>query len=108
MLTFENRDMRIYTPCVHKMCRGWKVEIVCKCEACGHLACEKCPAGGDDAGAKCCVGGEGHHEVGETGEDTQGSHSEYGNPAVGAGGISKAQTVQSEAPGCGNNPFPST
>jgi hypothetical protein len=108
MLTFENRDMRICTPCVHKMCRGWKVKVVCKCEACGHLACEKCLAGGDDAGAKCCVGGEGHPEVGETGEGKQNSHSQYGNPAVSDEGISEAQNVQSEAPGYGNKPFPTT
>jgi hypothetical protein len=30
MLTFENRDMRICTPCVHKMFCGWKVKVVCK------------------------------------------------------------------------------
>jgi hypothetical protein len=108
VLTFENRKVRICTPCVHKMCRGWKVKVICKCEACGHLACEKCLAGGNDAGAKCCMGGEGHHEVGETGEDNKGSHPEYGNPAVGDEGISEAQNVQSEALGYGNNPFPTT
>jgi hypothetical protein len=94
MLTFENRDIRICTPCVHKICRGWKVKIVCKCETCGHLACEKCLAGGDDAGAKCCMGGEGHHEVGETGEDNKGSHPEYKIPAVRDEGISEAQNEQ--------------
>jgi hypothetical protein len=33
---------------------GGKSRLCVKCEACGHLACEKCLAGGDDAGAKCC------------------------------------------------------
>jgi hypothetical protein len=54
ILTFENRQVRICTPCIHKMCPGWKVNVVCKCEVCGYLACEKCLAGGDENGAKCC------------------------------------------------------
>lgn len=41
-LTFENVIQRLCLPCPHGECRGGKVKVICRCEACAHAACEKC------------------------------------------------------------------
>ena len=55
VLTFENREVKLCTPCEHGFCTGSRVKIVSQCGICEHDACEECFAGGQEGrGIVCC------------------------------------------------------
>ncbi|KAE9362814.1 hypothetical protein N431DRAFT_499174 [Stipitochalara longipes BDJ] len=55
VLTFENREMWICSPCRHRKCPGSKLKILSLCGKCGHTACAECLTRGDEKrGLVCC------------------------------------------------------
>jgi len=54
-LTFENREIRICTPCIHGRCPGSRLKILILCSSCSHPACKQCMAKSNQGiGMKCC------------------------------------------------------
>lgn len=55
VLTFETREVWICSPCKHRRCPGWKLNIVSACAKCRHGVCAECMVGGDEKrGLFCC------------------------------------------------------
>jgi hypothetical protein len=55
VLTYETREAWICSPCKHRRCPGWKLNIVSACAKCGHEVCAECMVRGDEKrGLFCC------------------------------------------------------